>query len=107
MGTIVSTILQSIFSQSDYFRLLFKLKCTASSPTLRVCFPFLTSIKAALVAKKGLPSSSGTCVSSFISMTTKSTRKMNFPTLISTSSRTPSGYAIVLSAICKVIAAGV
>ena len=40
-------------------------------------------------------------------MTTKSTGKRNFPTLTSTSSRTPSGYAIDLSAICSVIAVGV
>ena len=46
---------------------------------------------ATLVSRKGLPSSSGTCLSSSISITTKSTRKMNFPTLISTSSRIPSG----------------
>ena len=40
-------------------------------------------------------------------MTIKSTRKMNFPTLISTSSRTPSGYVIIMSAIFKVIVMGV
>ena len=91
-----STVLQSVVSHSDYFRLLFKLKCIASSPTLRVSSPFLTSIKVAPMAKKGLPSSSGTCISSSISMTIKSIRKMNFPTLMSTSSRTPSSYAIVL-----------
>ena len=59
------------------------------------------------MARKGLPSSNGTCVSSSISMTTKSTGKMYFPTLISTSSRNPSSYAIILSAICKLIAVGV
>ena len=41
------------------------------------------------------------------SFCTKSIGKMNFPTLMSTSSRTPSGYAIVLSSIWKVIAVGV
>ena len=107
MGTIVSIVLQSVFSQSDCFRLLFKLKCTASSPTLRVRSLFSTSIKATLVARKGLPSSSGTYVSSSISITTKSTGKMNFPILISTSSKTLFGWAIVLSAICKVIVVGV
>ena len=46
-------------------------------------------------------------MSSSISMTIKSTRKMNFPTLMSTSSGTPFGCAIVLSTICKVIVMGV
>ena len=59
------------------------------------------------MVRKGLPRSSGTCVSSFISMTIKSTGKMNFLNLISTSSTTSSGCAIVLSAIYKVIALGV
>ena len=107
MGTIVFTVLQSVLSHSDYFRLLLRLKCTASSPTLKVSSPFLKSIKVAPVARKGLPSSSGTCVSSSISITTKSTGKINFPTLMSTSSRTPSGYVIVLSTFCRVIAMGV
>ena len=107
METIVSTILQFVFSQSNCFRLLIKLKCTASSPTMRVSSPFLTSIKAAPMARKGLQRINETCVSSSISITTKSTGKMNFPTLISTSSRTPSSCAIVLFAICKVIAMGV
>ena len=40
-------------------------------------------------------------------MITKSTGKMNFPTLTSTSSRIPSGYAIDMSAICNVIVVGV
>ena len=44
--------------------------------------------------------------SSFL-IITKSTGKMNFPTLISTSSRTPSGCAIDLSAIYNVIVVGV
>ena len=65
------------------------------------------SIKAIPVAKKGLPNNKGTWVSSSICMTTKSTGKMNFPTLTSTSSRMPSGYAIDLSAICNVIVVGV
>ena len=69
--------------------------------------PFSTSIKVAPVARKGLPRSNGTCVSSSISITTKTTGKMNFPTLMSTSSRTHSSCAIVLSTICKVIAVGV
>ena len=86
---------------------MFNLKCTASSPTLRVSSPFFTSIKATPVARKGLPSSSGACVSSSISMTTKSTGKMNFPTLMSTSSMTSYGCAIVLSAISKLIVVGV
>ena len=59
------------------------------------------------MVRKGLPSSSGTCVSSFISMATKSTGKMNFLNLISKSSTTPSGCSIILSAIYKVIALGV
>ena len=46
-------------------------------------------------------------MSSSIFMTTKSIGKMNFPTMTSTSSRTPSGYAIDLSAICSVIVVGV
>ena len=86
---------------------MFNLKCTASSPILKASSPFFTSIKATLVAKKGLLSCSGTYVFSSISMIKKSTGKMNFPILMSTSSRTPSGCAIVLSAICKVIAVGV
>ena len=80
------------------------IKYTASSPTLSVISLFCTSIKAAPVAKKGLPSNKGTLVSSSICMITKSTGKMNFPTLTSTSSRMPSGYAIDLSSICNVIA---
>ena len=46
-------------------------------------------------------------MSSSIFMITKSTRKMNFPTLTNTSSRTPFGCAIDLSAICSVIVVGV
>ena len=46
-------------------------------------------------------------MSSSIFMTTKSTGKINFPTLTSKSSRTPSGCAIDLSAICSVIDVGV
>ena len=48
-----------------------------------------------------------TRVSSSICMITKSTRKMNFLTLTSTSSRMPSGCAIDLLAICNVIVVGV
>ena len=107
MGTIVSIVFQYVLSNSYCFKLVFKLKCTASSPTLRVSSPFFTSMKATPIARKGLPSSSGTCVSYSISMITKSTGKMNFPTLMSTSSRTPSDCAIVLSAIYKVIVVGV
>ena len=40
-------------------------------------------------------------------MTTKSIGKMNFPTLINTSSRIPLGWANVLSAIYKVMVVGV
>ena len=87
MGTIVSTVLQSVLSHSDYLRILFRLKRIASSPILRVSSPFLISMKAALVAKKGLPSSSGTYVSSSISIPTKSMGKIKFPTLISIFSR--------------------
>ena len=43
-------------------------------------------------------------MSSSIFLIKKSTGKKNFPTLTSTSSRTPSGYAIDLPAICNVIA---
>ena len=107
MGNIVSIVLQYGLSNSDCFKLVFNLKCIASSPTLRVSSPIFTSIKVAPVAKKGLPSSSGTYMSSSISITTKSTGKVNFPTLMSTSSRTSSGYANVLSVICNVIAVGV
>ena len=103
MVTIVSTILQSVLSHPDYFSLLFRLKCTASSPTLRVSSPFLKSINEAPVARKGLPSSSGTFVSSSISITTKYTGKISFPTLMSTYSRTLYGFVIVLSAIYRVI----
>ena len=103
----MSPVLQFRLSNSYYFKLVFNLKCIGSSPTLRVSFPFFTSIKTAPMDRKGLPSNSGTCVPSFISMTTKSIGKINFPTLMSTSSRTPSDYAIVLSAICKVIVVGV
>ena len=99
-------VFQYALSHLDYFRLLFRLKCTSSSPTLRVSSHFFTSIKAAPVAKKDLPSSVGTYVSSSISITTKSTMKINFPTLISTSSSPPSGCAIVFS-ICRVIFVGV
>ena len=59
------------------------------------------------MARKGLPSSSGTCLSFSMFITTKSTRKINFPTLMSTSSKIPSGYTIDLSAIFKAIAVGV
>ena len=76
-------------------------------PTLRLSSHFLTSIKTAPVARKGLPSSSGTCVSSSISIKIKSTGKIKFSNLMSTSSRTPSGYAIVRSSIYRVIAVGV
>ena len=107
MRTIVSTVLQSVLSFLDYFRLFFRLKCTASSPTLRVSSPFFTSIKAAPMVNNGLPSSSGTCVTSSMSITTKLIRKINFPTLMSTSSRTPYGCAIVLCAMFRVIFLGV
>ena len=40
-------------------------------------------------------------------MTTKSTGKTNFPTLISISSRIPQGWANVMSAIYRVMAVGV
>ena len=40
--------------------------------------------------RKSLPSSSGTCLSSSISITTKSTGKINVPTLIRASSSIPS-----------------
>ena len=66
MGTIVSVVLQSGLSHSDFFKLVLNLKCTASSPTLRVSSQIFTSIKAALVARKSLTSSSGTCVSSSV-----------------------------------------
>ena len=66
MGTVVSVVLQSGISHSDFLKLVFNFKCTASSPTLRVSSPFFTSIKAALVARKGLKSSCGTCVSSSV-----------------------------------------
>ena len=46
-------------------------------------------------------------MSSSIFMTTKSRGKMNFPTLTSTSSRTPFGCVIDLSTICSVIDVGV
>ena len=107
MGTIVSTVLQSGISHLDYFKLVFNLKCIASSPTLRVSSPFFTSIKVASIARNGRPRNSGTCVSSSISMTIRSIGKMNFPTLMSTYSRNPSGCVIVLSTIYKVIAVGV
>ena len=74
---------------------------------MRVSSPFFTSIKATPMARKGLPSSGGTYVSSSISITTKSTGKTNIPTLMSTSSRNPSGCAIVLSVIYMVIIVGV
>ena len=89
------------------FQTMMRLKCNASSPILRVSSPFFTSIKDVVVAKKGLHNNSGTCLSSFTSITTKSTGKMKFPTLISTSSRMPSGWAKVLSAIYRVMAMGV
>ena len=73
--------------------------------TIRIQFNI--DIKAAPVPKKGLPSIKGTWVSSSIFMITKSTGKINLPTLTSTSSRTPYGCAIDLSAICNVIAVGV
>ena len=107
IGIFVSTNSQSALLSSGYFRLSLRLKCTASSPTLRFSSPFFTSINVAPVAKKGLPNNSGTCLSSSIFMTTKSTGKTNFPTLISTSSRIPSGWANVLSAIYMVMAVGV
>ena len=107
MGLMLFTAIQFSLSTSDCVRLLLRLKCIASFPTLRVSSPFCTSIRVAPIAKKGLPNNRGTYVSSSILMTTKSTGKMNFPTLISTSSRTPSGCAIDLSAICSEIVVGV
>ena len=101
------TAIQLSASTLGCSRLLLILNCTASFPTLSVSSLFCTSIKAAHVAKKGLPSNKGTWVSSSICMITKSTGKMNFPTLTSTSSRMPSGCAIDLSAIYNVIAVGV
>ena len=107
IGIFVSTNSQSALLSSDYSRLSLRLKCTTSSPTLRVSSYFFASINAAPVAKKGLHNSSETCLSSSIVMTTKSTRKTNFPTLISTSSRIPSRWANVLFTIYRVIAVGV
>ena len=101
------TSIQLSTSTPGFSKLLLRLKCTASFPTLSVSSPFYTSIKVAPVAKKGLPSSKGTWVSSSIFTITKSIRKMNFPILTSTSSRTPSGCAIDLLAICNVIDVGV
>ena len=69
--------------------------------------PLCTSIKATPVAKKGLPSNKGTYVFSSIFIITKSTGKMNFPTLTSTSSIITTGCDIDLSAICNVIVVGV
>ena len=58
--------------------------------------------------KKGCyTNSSRTCLSSSISITTKYIGKMNFLTLISTSSRMPSSWAKVMSAIYRVMAVGV
>ena len=107
IGIFVSTNSQSGLLSFGCFRLSLRLKCTTSSPILRVNSPFFESINVAYVAKKGLPNSSGTCLSSSIFITTKSTGKKNFPTLISTSSRIPSGWANVLSAIYRVMAMGV
>ena len=104
---MLSTAIQFSASTSGYVKLLLRLNCTASSPTLNVNSPLCTSIKAVPVARKGLPNSRGTYVSSSIFITTKSTGKINFPTLTSTSSRTPSGYAMDLSTIYSVIVVGV
>ena len=71
--------------------IILRLKSISSFPTLIVSSLCLTSIKVAPVARNGLPSSSGTCLSSSMSITTKSTGKINFPTLISTSSKIHSG----------------
>ena len=107
MGVMLSTTIKISSSTSDCARLLLRFKCIVSFHTVMVSSPFCTSNRAAHVTKKGLPNNRGTCVSSSIFMTTTSTGKMNFPTLTSTSSRTPSGGAIDLSAICSVIAVGV
>ena len=104
---MLSTTIQVSTSTSGCVKLLWRLNCTALSPTLSVSLPFCTSIKAAPVARKGLPNSRGTWVSYSIFITTKSTRKINFPTLTSTFSRTPFGCAMDLSAICSVIVVGV
>ena len=78
---------------------LIKLKAVASSPTLKVRTPFCISIRAAPVARNYLPNRRGTCESSSMSKMMKSTGKKNFPTVTSTSSKTPSGCTIDLSAI--------
>ena len=59
------------------------------------------------MARKGLSSSNGTCLSCSMFITTKYNGKINFPTLMSTSSKIPSGCTIYLSTICKVIVVGV
>ena len=104
---MLSIAIQVSASTSGCVKLLWRLNCTASSPSLSVSSPFYTLIKAAPIAKKGLPNSKGTWVSSSIFITTKSIGKINFPTLTSTSSRTPSGCAMDLSAIYSVIVVGV
>ena len=81
---------------------LYTLKVTCSSLILRIKLPLWTSIKALAVAKNGLPKIRGTYWSSSISKTTKSTGKINLSTLTSTSSKTPLGYAMDLSANCNV-----
>ena len=84
---------------SIFYMLLIKLKAAASSPTLKVRTPFGMSIRAAPVARNGLPNSRGTYESSSMSRMMKSTGKTNFPTVTSTSSKTPLGFTIDLSAI--------
>ena len=80
-----------------------KLKVTLSSPTFKVSLPFLTSMIAPAVCRKGRPKIIGICLSSSMSNTTKSTGIKHLPTLTGTSSRTPRGYFTDLSAICRVM----
>ena len=107
MGTIVSTFIQYVLSHSYCFMLFFLVEvyCFFSHPKSE--FSLFNIYQGSSNGQERSSKHSGTCVSSSISMTTKSIGKMNFPTLMSTSSRTPFGYAIILSTICKVIAVGV
>ncbi|GJU11054.1 hypothetical protein Tco_1133450 [Tanacetum coccineum] len=68
------------------------LNVMVSFPTLKLNFHSCTSIMAHAVARNGRPRMIGTNLSSSISKTMKSIRKMNLPTFTKRFSQTPMGY---------------
>ncbi|KAL2326103.1 hypothetical protein Fmac_025161 [Flemingia macrophylla] len=73
-------------------------KCTSSFCTLNFSLQLSTSIITFAVFMNGLPGIRDTSMSSSISMTTKSTGNVNLSTITRTSSTTPYGYLMDLSA---------